>query len=151
MSSKVAYSVNRSSAAEIAVHLLHADVAFEPALSSRVNILTYAQKLHDRAIRFEAWQGEELVGLVASYCNQSDGGKAFVTNVSVWPEYHGQGIAGRMMRQCIEYVRGLGFGQMELEVDQRSLSAVALYQKLGFNTTPGGSGATLTMGLALKR
>lgn len=150
MSNKIAYSVNRSSLAEIAAHLLHADAAFEPALSSRVDIRAYAQKLHDRAVRFEAWLGEELVGLVVSYCNQPDVGKAFVTSVSVWPECQGQGIADQLMRQCIQHVQGLGFGQMELEVDQRSLPAVALYQKLGFHTLRS-SGATLTMGMTLER
>lgn len=150
MSNKIDYTVNRSSAAEITAHLLGGDAFFEPVLSSRVGIQEYAEKLHDRAVRFEAWLGEELVGLVASYCNQPDGGKAFVTSVSVWPECQGQGIAGRLMRQCIEYVRGLGFGLMELEVDQRSLPAVALYQKLGFDTLQS-SGSTLTMGMTLGR
>jgi hypothetical protein len=39
---------------------------------------------------------------------------------------------------------------MELEVDRRSLAAVALYQKLGFNTLCS-SGSTLTMGMTLGR
>jgi ribosomal protein S18 acetylase RimI-like enzyme len=150
MNEKIALIVNRSSAADIAAHLLRADTAFEPVLSSRVDIRAYAQKLHDRAVRFEAWLGEELVGLVASYCNQPDGGKAFVTRVSVWPEWQGQGIAGRLMWQSIEHVRGLGFGQMELEVDKRSLPAIALYIKLGFNTLRS-SDTTLTMGITLGR
>lgn len=150
MSNKFAYTVNHSSVAEIADHLLRADAAFEPALSSRVEIRAYAQKLQDVAVRFEAWLGEELVGLVASYCNQLNGGKAFVTSVSVWPEYQGQGIAGKLMRQCIEHVQGLGFRQMLLEVDQRSLPAVALYQKLGFNTLRS-SGTTLTMVITIGR
>lgn len=151
MSNNIAYSVNRSNVIEIVAHLLHADTSFVPALSSRVDIQSYAQKLHHRAVRFEAWLGQELVGLAASYCNQPGGGKAFLTNVSVWPEYHGQGIAGHLMRQCIEHVRYLGFGAIELEVDQLNLSAVALYQKHGFNTTLRSSGATLAMGIALKR
>lgn len=150
MINKIAYSVNRSSAAEIAAHLLRVNAAFEPALSSRVDIRAYAQKLHDRAVRFEAWLGEELVGLVASYCNQPDGGKAFVTSVSVWPECQGHGIADWLMRQCIKHLQGLGMGQIELEVDQRSLPAVALYQKLGFNTLRN-SDTTLTMCMTLER
>jgi ribosomal protein S18 acetylase RimI-like enzyme len=150
MSDTITYSVNRSSAAEVAAHLLRANAAFEPPLSSRVDIRTYAQKLHDRAVRFEAWLSEELVGLVASYCNQPDEGKSFVTSVSVLPEWQGQGIAGRLMRKCIEHVRVLGFGQMELEVDQRSLPAVVLYQKLGFNTLSS-NGSTLTMAITLGR
>ncbi|WP_341885278.1 GNAT family N-acetyltransferase [Synechococcus sp. UW140] len=133
MSDKSAYSINLSGASEITAHLFRVDAGFEPTLSSRVDIRAYAQKLHDRAVRFEAWMGEELVGLVASYCNQPDGSKAFVTSVSVWPEFQGQGIAGRLMRECIEHVRGLEVGQIELEVDKLSLSAIALYQNLGFN------------------
>ena len=150
MSNKVTYSVNRSSASEITAHLLRADAGFEPTLSSRVDIPAYAQKLHDRAVRFEAWMGEILVGLVASYCNQPDGGKAFVTSVSVWSEFQGHGIGDRLMRQCIEHVRCLDVGQIELEVDERSLPAIALYQKLGFNMLRE-TGSTLTMIMILKR
>lgn len=150
MSNKIADSVNQSSATEIVAHLLRADASFEPSLSSRVDIHAYAQKLLDRAVRFEAWLGEELVGLVASYCNQPDKGKAFVTSVSVLPECQGQGIADRLMRQCIEHVRGLGFRQMGLEVNQHSLPAVALYQKLGFNTLRR-DGSTLIMSMTLER
>lgn len=149
MSDKVAYCVNRSSASEITAHLLRADAGFEPTLSSRVDIPSYAQKLHDRAVRFEAWLGEQLVGLVASYCNKPDGGKAFVTSVSVWPEFQGQGIGGRLMRQCIEHVRCNEVSQIELEVDERSLSAIALYKKLGFDMLRG-TGSALTMILILE-
>ena len=150
MSNNIAYSINRSNVTEIVAHLLHADTSFVPALSSRIDIQTYAQKLHHRAVRFEAWLGAELIGLVAIYCNQPDGGKTFVTSVSIWPEYQGQGVAGRLMQQCIAHVQDLGFGKMELEVDQRSLPAVALYEKLGFNTLRS-SGFTLTMEITLKR
>jgi ribosomal-protein-alanine N-acetyltransferase len=150
MSEKIALIVNRSRAADIAAHLLRANITFEPVLSSRVDIRAYAQKLHDQAVRFEAWLGQELVGLVATYCNQPYGGKAFVTSVSVWPEYQGHGIAGLLMRMCIEHVRGLGVAQIELEVDKRSLSAMALYRKLGFNMLCE-TGSTHTMIMILER
>ena len=148
MSDRIVYSVNRSSESDIAVHLLVADTAFEPFLSGRLDIRAYAQKLHSRADRFEAWLGVELIGLVASYCNQPDLCRSFVSNVSVWTEYQGAGIAGRLMRQCIEHVRGIGFAQIELEVDQSSHRAIVLYQKLGFNTLSS-SGSTLKMELIL--
>ena len=150
MTNKVVNKVNQSSAAEIAAHLVYADASFEPSLSSRVVIQAYAQKLQDRAMRFEAWLDEELVGLVASYCNQPDKGEAFVTNVSVLPQCQGQGIADRLMRQCIEHIRRLGFSQIALEVDQRSVPAVALYRKLGFNTLHR-NGSALIMSITLER
>jgi ribosomal protein S18 acetylase RimI-like enzyme len=150
MSYTIVFSMNQSSMDDLASHLVRVDATFEPALSSRVEIRAYAQKLHNQAVRFEAWLGEELIGLVACYCNQPVGGKAFATSVSVWSEYQGQGIATRLMRQCIEHLRGLGFCHIELEVNQRSLSAVALYQKIGFNILRS-SGSTLTLGMILGR
>lgn len=150
MTNKIVDLVNHSSVDDVAGHLLRADAFFEPSLSSRVDIHAYAQKLQDRAVRFEAWQGEEMVGLVATYCNHTDKGKAFVTSVSVLPQCRGQGTAERLMRQCIEHVRGLGFRQMELEVDQRNLPAVALYQKLGFGPLRR-YGTTVTMGITIVR
>lgn len=150
MINKIAVKLNQSSAAEIVAHLLRADASFEPSLSSRVDIRAYAQKLADRAVRFEAWLGEEMIGLVASYCNQPDKSTAFVTSVSVLPQCQGQGIGVWLMRQCIEHVRCLGFRQMELEVDERSLPAIRLYKKLGFNTLRRDS-STLAMGMTLER
>lgn len=148
MSDEIEYAINRSSVANIAVHFFRADAAFVPALSSRVEVSAYAQKLHDRAVRFEAWLGDELVGLVASYCNQPDGGKSFITSVSVLPKFQGLGIASWLMRQCMDHARSLGFGQIELQVDQHSMPAVALYQKLGFEIVAR-SGSTFTMGTKL--
>ena len=144
MISKILDKVNQSTTHEIVTHLASADASFVPTLSSRVDIQVYAQKLQDCAVRFEAWLDEELVGLVACYCNQPDQGRAFVSSVSVLLQYQGLGIAERLIRHCIKHARGLGFLQMELEVDQRSLPAIALYQKLGFKTLCM-DGSTLTM------
>jgi ribosomal protein S18 acetylase RimI-like enzyme len=150
MSDTIIFSINRSSASEIAAHLVRVDASFEPLLSSRVDIRTYGQKIYDRAVRFEAWLGEKLIGLVASYCNEHDSGNAFMTSVSVWPEYQGQGVASQLMHHSIEHVRGLGFRQIELEVNERNLQAIALYQKLRFNILCR-NGSTLTMCMKLER
>jgi ribosomal protein S18 acetylase RimI-like enzyme len=150
MSNTISYSLNKASPAEITLHLLRADVAFVPDLSSRVDIHAYAEKLHDKADRFEAWINQELVGLMAAYCNQQQKGKTFVSSVSVWPKCQGKGIAGRLMQLCIEHAKNLGFTQMELDVNQQSLAALALYQKFGFNVLHS-VGDTLTMSMTLER
>lgn len=150
MSALIVYNVSLATASEILAHLLHASEDSEPSLSCRVDVLAYANKLHDRAVRFEAWLGDDLVGLVASYCNHPERTIAFVSNVSVWSGFRGNGIATRLMRQCIEYAQTLGFANIELEVDQSNAPALALYQKLGFNTLRS-NGSSLTMGLTLTR
>ena len=151
MSNSISYCRDRANLAEISNHLLRADTAFEPALSGRVNIQLYAQKLHDKAVRFEAWVNQELVGMVATYCNMPDGGKAFISSVSVLPDWQGQGVASRLMQQCIEHIQREGiYYQVELEVDQRSQAALALYRKLGFNSRQI-SGTTFSMEMKLER
>jgi ribosomal protein S18 acetylase RimI-like enzyme len=145
---QISLTINRAGADQIARHLLRVDALYKPSLSSRIDIDAYSQKLHERTIRFEAWVAEELIGLVASYSNQSKKRAAFVTNVSVLSDFQGLGIASNLMRQCIEYSIHLGLSQIELEVDQRSLPAIKLYKKLGFNTLCE-SGSTLTMAIKL--
>jgi ribosomal protein S18 acetylase RimI-like enzyme len=134
MSDQIEYCINRASAAEIAAHLLRCDSEFKPRLSARVDIQVYAAKIHARAMRFEARIDGALVGLVATYCNDLGGRPAYITSVSVLPPHQGQGIAAQLMRKCLEHVQHLGLGQIELEVDERSLPAIGLYRKLGFAT-----------------
>jgi ribosomal protein S18 acetylase RimI-like enzyme len=146
----ISYRVNFSSVADIAFHLLKADVSFKPFLSRRVDIHAYSNKLHDKAIRFEAWLNQDLVGLVAVYCNQLKDGKAFLSSISVWPECQGLGIATRLMRDCIDHLEVEGFYHLALEVDRRSKSALSLYRKLGFISIHN-SGTLLLMEMKIKR
>lgn len=132
MSEVLEFCENRASAAQIAAHLEACDEAFKPPLSSRVRVDDYAQKIRDRAERFEAWTGEMLVGLVAAYCNDKEGRVAFITSVSVLPERQGAGIASMLLARCISHAAGLRFTRVELELDQRNTPAVSLYVKHGF-------------------
>lgn len=149
-SANIVFSLNQSNAADITAHLRSSDTAFQPALSSRVEIKSYSEKLQVNAVRFEAWEGQELAGLVAIYCNQVDGDKAFVSNVSVLPANQGQGLASRLMKQSIEHVRALGFTKIGLVVDANNLVAVALYSKLGFENISC-HGSSLEMAVLLKK
>jgi ribosomal protein S18 acetylase RimI-like enzyme len=126
---------NRADAIEVASHLRACEAAFVPPLSERVDLDIYADKIVHRAERFEAWAADQLAGLVAAYCNDGEHRTAFVTNVSVLPGWHGEGIALRLLQACISFVRDAGFEQVELEVDLRNSKATRLYRKLGFMTT----------------
>lgn len=129
------FCLNRADVVELANHLKHCDAGFMPPLSARVDIDAYAQKLSDKAMRFEAWYAGALVGLVAAYCNDPTKRAAFVTSVSVIPVWKGQGIAARLLAWCLTHVGREGYAVIELEVDKHNQAAVALYQKYGFFTT----------------
>ena len=123
---------NRASASEIAAHLRACDGVFVPPLSERVDLDDYAEKIVQRAERFEAWSNGQLAGLVAIYCNDCGRRTAFITSVSVLPARQGEGIASRLLQACTESVRQTGFKGIELEVGAHNSAATRLYEKHGF-------------------
>ena len=149
MSAVVEYLSNKASAAEIAEHLRTCDTDFMPPLSGRIEISDYTQKILSKAMRFEAWSSDRLVGLVAVYCNDQETHIAYITSVSVLKEWTGKGIAACLMSRCIKHVKTLGLGQVCLEVASDNTPAIWLYEKSGF--VAGNANAPfVTMNLYLK-
>lgn len=146
---KTAYAHNKATVADIAAHLRVCDRAFSPVLSDRFEIGAYAEKLAAHSERFEAWIDSRLAGLVAAYCNASDGGPAFVTNVSVLPELQRQGIATQLLTRCIVHARQQGFTSCVLEVAADNKHVISLYERHGFNAVRRAAGL-LEMVLDLK-
>ncbi len=143
------YAANRSSVADIAAHLRHCDQDFVPPLAGRVDIDAYSAKIAAHAERFEAWAGDELVGLVAAYCNDHSRHAAFITSVSVVAERSGAGIASRLLKHCIRHARDAGFSVVRLSVDRRQAAAMRLYGKLGFSAAGAAGVAEVAMTLEL--
>lgn len=138
MNPAIQFSHNQASQQAIAAHLRQCDAAFVPSLSSRQNIDDYASKITKLAQRFEASTSasHELAGLVAMYCNDgsndSQHGRAFITNVSVLPVWQQQGIALALLKQALQFAQARGCLQVELEVNVNNPAAIALYEKIGF-------------------
>ncbi len=127
------YKKNTANEAELYEHLLLCDKYFFPELSSRVDLHGYSRKLVSKAVKFEAWQDHQLVGLVAAYVNAPDKHTAFVTNVSVLPTFVGRGIAKELIQQCIDYVQAQQYKKLVLEVSDGNQPAIRLYRKVGFS------------------
>jgi ribosomal protein S18 acetylase RimI-like enzyme len=128
----VEYQLNKASEVEIAEHLARCDADFIPPLSGRIEIKSYAKKIVSKAMRFEAWSGTMLVGLVAVYCNDQVNRVAYITSVSVLREWLQNGIATRLMAQCITHAKVLEMRQISLEVGEKNFGAIKLYEKNGF-------------------
>ena len=145
----IRYAVANASREDLSAHLVRCDPHFVPRLSERLDIVNYAQKIHDKALTFEAWNGGSLVGLVAAYMNDPDGREAYVTNVSVEAAFQGMGVADSLMVRCIQHAREKGLKQIRLEAAVESDRAVGLYRRLGFRTSEE-VGCFLTMTLVLR-
>ncbi len=150
MNSAAGPQFSRASTSEIAAHLRRCDREFRPSLSARVDIDEYAAKLWAKAERFESWDGDVLVGLLAVYCNDAADRSAFITSVSVLPEWAGRGIATALVGDCIAYCARHGARRIGLEVACDRASAIHLYEKLGFTRGTVGGG-NLKMKLELEK
>ena len=132
---------------QIFAHLQACDDSYLPPLSDRVDIGDYATKIFENAATFEAWNESGLVGMVAAYLNQADR-SAFITSVSVERESRGQGIASKLLGQCLAKARSQGMANVALEVFRENASAIELYRKHGFSEH-GADAGTVRMQLLL--
>ena len=149
MGEAAALFVNKASLQEVTSHLLLVDGDFLPPLSSRVNIQSYAQKIMDSATRFEAWCGDNMIGLVAAYLNDQQSHIGYLTNVSLLREWTGKGLAGRLLDKCFSHAKAAGIQQICLEVAGDNVPAMSLYKKRGF-VVGHATGAYITMHLDMK-
>lgn len=133
--STIGLRTGTASAEAVETLLRTCDAAFVPPLSARVDVNAYARKLAAHARLFEAWDGGQLAGLLAMYCNDTAGGKAFITSVSVAPGYARRGIAGSLLRQAVAAARAAGMRVLALETGAGNAAALALYRKYGFTLT----------------
>jgi ribosomal protein S18 acetylase RimI-like enzyme len=116
---------------DVHAHLTRCDADFTPPLSARLDLGDYAAKLAERAARFEAWDGGELVGLVAAYVTPG-APEAFISNVSVVSELRRRGVAAALVGDCIDRARSAGATVIKLEVAADDKAAGRFYEKLGF-------------------
>ncbi|QDV45126.1 putative acetyltransferase [Stieleria neptunia] len=129
----IRYTISQATGADILEHLQACSGQFRPPLAERVDLPTYAEKLFNHSVTFEAWHASKLIGLVASYVNQqTQPPSAFVSNVSVMTEYRSQGIARRLMCRCHDDVKQRGVQTIALDVSAENVPAIGLYSKLGY-------------------
>lgn len=130
---KVEFKINQSCSSDILEHLKKCNDQFIPPLSSRVSIDEYSFKIFEKAIRFELWDGLNLIGLTAAYKN-NERNSLFITNVSIEKDYSGNGLANKLIEEVINYCKTNGFKNIKLEVNIDNFKAISLYTKFNFKT-----------------
>lgn len=127
----VQYSHNYSTFLDIYKHLKAVSSFFLPPLEGRVNIEEYANKLFIHAEREEAYYNGELTGLIAYYYTEGEK-EAFISNVSVLPEFKNKGIASSLLSKVKLFLRDKGVCKISMEVANNS-SIIDFYRKNGFD------------------
>lgn len=91
----------------------------------------YRALMHSETV-ITAWDGERLVGLT----RPTDDSElvAYMHYVVVYPDYHGHGIAGEMMRRVKEKYKDY----LYIELMPEESKNAAFYQRHGFEIMPDG-------------
>jgi ribosomal-protein-alanine N-acetyltransferase len=126
------YAHKLASKNSILTHLNECNYSFIPPLSETVNLDQYSDKISSHAETFEVWTKERLISLVAAYLNDFEKKVGFITNVSTSPEYSGNGLAQKLLKNCIDHAKKLGFISLLLQVHCENTSAINLYKKFNF-------------------
>jgi ribosomal protein S18 acetylase RimI-like enzyme len=146
----IQYKSATATPAEIEAHLKKCDTNFVTSLSQKVDLGQYAVKIKTNAVTFEAWEKEQLVGLIAAYFNDEEKRSGYITNVSTVKNHEGSGIGTQLMNNCINYAIKNNYFEIALEVNTESTPAIKLYNKFGFVKTNEENG-TMRMKLNLKK
>lgn len=129
------FKIGDATSADILSHLRDCDSSFDPLLSARVDLVAYSDKLSQKAITFEAWQGGHLVGLIAVYFTNLESRDGYISTVSIHPDLRGRGSANTLLEMVLRYAVEHGFSTLSLEVGENNLQAQSLYRKWEFENT----------------
>ena len=78
---------------------------------------------------FAAYNAEQMVGVVGAKQVLDE---AYISNISVLPEFRRMGVAKELMNALILHLKQHNAAFVTLEVRDSNLGAIALYEKLGF-------------------
>ena len=121
------------------------DEDFTPALSSKVLIGNFVDKIFDKAELIVEETDENIVGLVVLYCNDTENLQAYISLVGVLPECRGKGIAKKLMKQAVSLAKVNGM--RTLLIHSNNHIAISLYQSFGFEVVEDGVRKLLSLHL----
>lgn len=127
----VTYQIKVANENDVLLHLNRCNDFFIPPLNSKVDLAEYSKKIYHNAITFEAWSGQNLIGLIAAYFNYENK-FGFITNVSAVKDYIGEGVASKLILMCIDYANLHNYKEIKLEVFKDNTPAIKFYTKHNF-------------------
>ncbi len=128
----IEYKISTSKVSDVLIHLLSCNKDFSIPLDERVDLNVFSVKIVKYAITFEAWDEQELIGLLGVYFNDLENKMGFINHFSVLGDYRGNGISKILFNKCIDYGNEKKFRSIILEVAKDNKIAISLYIKFGF-------------------
>lgn len=108
------------------------DEDFYEPLSSRVNLMAFAEKVSNLSTTFVVVTKNDIAGVVASYFYDVEGRKGFITLVHTKRNYRGKHFARYLIESVKNYASSKGFLYIDLSVYKDNIAAFRLYHSVGF-------------------
>lgn len=105
---------------------------------------TLCRRLREMTVLVAVGETGRLLGTVAYRVDES--GEGHIRGMAVLPDWHGSGVADRLLDQAESDLRGLGCKVVKLETARALQRAMRFYEKRGFRPT-GGTNAFFGMDL----
>lgn len=80
---------------------------------------------------FVAVQNKKVLGYIGISCILDEG---YITNIAVFPEFRQKGVGTALLNRVFSLASDLNLSFVSLEVRVSNLTAISLYEKLGFKT-----------------
>lgn len=119
-----------SDAARLSCLLMELDSVLIPTLSSRVNIVEYADKLAQKADLFYVKYKGQDIGNCAIYLNNQENG--FISSFAIKKEWQKKGIGSCIWKEILSVLKERNIKQVNLKVHDINKTAIAFYKSIGF-------------------
>lgn len=113
-------------------YLIISDKDFYEPLSTRVDLKSFAEKLHRLSTTFVIVCKQETVGLIASYFYDQSSRKGFITLVHLKDKFRGKHLSDYLVKAVQTYAESINFEFVDLAVYRDNISAFNLYDKHDF-------------------
>ncbi|OTG85177.1 hypothetical protein B9T27_02940 [Acinetobacter sp. ANC 4648] len=116
------------------IDLVLAELKINPTflVLSGITQKEYFLKIDQNSVFIKYHHADKLAGFISFYCNNYETKEAFITLVLVDIEFRGLKIGKKMFGDLFEFIKNKNFEKCSLEVRQNNVSALKLYESLGF-------------------
>lgn len=106
---------------------------FTPTLQESIqDILSYAEKLSEKAFVYAARYNDEVVGFTAFYANDFISKIAFGALIAVHPNYQNMKLGQMLMIKTFKTAKDVGMTKIKISVRKDNNKAISLYKKYGY-------------------
>lgn len=127
------FHLKKLSIEEIETYLRLNDNHFFRKLSDRLDIRKYSEKLHENALHFTLYDGDQLVGFSPCYFNDETVKVAYISALIIKHDYRGLVLTQQLLEHIKAYAEQNNFNSLYVKIHCDNKKSVQFYKDNAFN------------------